>query len=227
MKNLLLSFLLFTCCIAARAQDYQQNLQLISGIQINKDLPKGFDISAQYQLRMSNYFAEVSGSYFFATVQYNIIKKALAAEFEYRYVTSKYEDEHRFGIGLIGKHKYKKFTFSDRLVFQREHEYFNTRYENGHEPTNVLRNRFQIKWDFKKRWDAYISCEPFFKISNEEKELRRVRSVAGMNWEFKKNHTMNLFYQYQTDINKNEPEMMHTIGCIYEWDVPKFKKKGK
>lgn len=227
MKTLLLSFLLFACCAVARAQNHTQNLQLISGIQINKDMPKGFDISAQYQLRMSNYFAEVSGSYFFGTVQYSIIKKTLVAEFEYRYVTSKYENRHRFGLGLIGKYKYKNFAFSNRIVYQREHEYFYSRYENGHEPTNVLRNRFQIKWEFKKRWDTYVSCEPFVKISNEEKELRRVRSIAGMNWEFKKNHTLNLYYQYQADINKNEPEMTHSIGCIYEWDMPKFKKKEK
>lgn len=225
MKTPWFSSLLCLASLLLHAQEYKQDLQLITGVQINKDLPKGFDISAQYQLRVNNYFASLRGSYFYGTIQYSVIKKVLSAEFEYRYFTSKYNDRHRFGFGLTAKYKHKKFTFSDRFMYQREHEYFYTRYENGHEPTNVLRNRFQIKWTFKKRWDAYASCEPFLGLSNEVKTINRVRSVAGMNWEFKKNHTANLFYQYQTDVHRNEPEMRHTIGCIYEWDVPKFKNK--
>jgi len=225
MKTTFLFFIFFLSCFAIFAQVYKQDLQLITGIQINKDLPKGFDISAQYQLRANNYLASLRGSYFYASVQYSIIKRLLSSEFEYRYFTSKYNDRHRFSFGMIGKYKLREFTFSDRIVYQREHEYFYTRYENGHKPTNVLRNRLQVKWDFKKRWDAYVSCEPFLRISNEQNEISRIRSVAGMNWEFKKNHTFNLFYQYQTDVHRNDPEMRHTIGCIYEWDVPKFKKK--
>lgn len=226
MKVLLIFFVIMLTGIVVRAQTFTQSFQLITGVQINKDLPKGFDVSAQYQLRARNYFGE-TGSYFFGAVQYALIKKVLSAEFEYRYVTSRESDGHRFGFGLTGKHKWKQFTFSDRLVYQREHEYFNPHYENGHEPTNVFRNRVQIKWDFKKNWDVYVSCEPFFSLSNEGNEISKVRSIAGINWEFKKNHTANIFYQHQAEVNRKEPEMRHTIGCMYEWDMPKYKKKLK
>lgn len=227
MKSLVIYCILLLCCIGAHAQRRQQDMQLITGIQISKDLPKGFDLSVQYQFRAFNYLRVIRGSYFYGSVRYTLIKKVLSTEFEYRYMTSDTRDQHRFGLGIIAKHKAGEFTFSDRLVYQREHPYFNGSYEKGNEPTNMLRNRVQVKWDFKKRWDAYVSCEPFIKISNKAKEIRRVRAIAGMDWEFKKNHNINLFYQYQTQVNQKEPEMMHTIGCMYEWDLPKKKKKSE
>ncbi len=225
-KLLILLFLLpFTVCFA---QSYTGTFQSITGIQVNKDLPKGFDISGQYQLRLSNSdITIVKGSYFYASLQYSLIKKILTTEFEYRYATSTTKDQHRFGWGLNAKYKYHKVTFSDRIIYQRGHEYFNPAYEDGHEPSNYIRNRFQVKWHFTKHWDAYVSCEPFLKISNKEHKIDRIRAIAGINWEVKKNHVVNIYGMFQPDVNQQEPEMEYTIGCIYEWDIPKFKKKEK
>lgn len=227
MRSVLLFCLFILCCIGAHAQGRQQDVQLITGFQISQDLPRGFDVSVQYQFRAYKYLRVIRGSYFYGSVRYTLIKKVLSAELEYRYMTSEVKDQHRFGLGIIAKHKIGEFTFSDRLVYQREHPYFNSSYENGNRPTNTIRNRVQVKWDFKKRWDAYVSCEPFIRISNEIRQIKRVRAIAGMDWEFKKNHNVNLFYQYQTQVNQKEPSMMHTIGCMYEWDLPKIKKKKK
>lgn len=226
-KGILLPLFVLFCFTGLYAQEEVQDIQLWTGIQFNKDLPKRFSISAEYQLRLDNNVSSVKGSYFSAGVGCEIIKKYLSAQFEYRYVTSTQNDRHRFGFGLTGKYKYQKITFSDRLVYQREHEYFNSRYENGHEPTNYLRNRFQVKYDLPKRFALYVSVEPFIRFSNKFNNVDRVRSIVGADWEFVKNHTFTLFYLFQADVNVKKPGMGHAFGLNYTWDIPKFKKKMK
>ncbi|MCW5908470.1 MAG: DUF2490 domain-containing protein [Chitinophagales bacterium] len=225
-KRKFLSVALFAFCLTAlRAQEEVQDVQLWTGVQISKDLPKRFSIGAQYQLRLDNDVSQVKGSYFSANIGYTILKKYLSVELEYRYVASPDKDRHRFGIDLIGKYKWKKVAFTNRLSYQREHEYFNSRYERGHEPTNYIRNRFKVRYDLPKRFEVYASIEPFVKISNKFRNVDRVRTVAGAGWEFVKNHHFDLFYLYQIDVNVRRPKMGHGIGLMYGWDIPRFKKK--
>ncbi len=220
-------FFALLMCQSVTAQEYETDVQLWTGVKLKKDLPKRFSVAVQYEVRLQNYMAAFKGSYFYAGVEYEIIKKYLSAEFEYRYVTSFQKDKHRFCWDLTGKYKFGKFSFSDRLAYQREHEYFNNSYENGHEPTNYIRNRLQIKYDFKKHWEAYVSTEPYIQLSNKYRGVDRIRSIAGIDWEFKKGHTLDLFYVFQIDIHQKNPDISHSIGLMYEWDLPKFKKKRK
>lgn len=207
------------------AQEELRDLQLWTGIEINKDLPKRFSAGVQYQLRLDNDATQLKGSYISANLGYAIVKKYLSVELEYRYVTSPDKDRHRFGIDLIGKYTWKKITFANRLSYQREHEYFNSRYESGHEPTNYIRNRFKFQYDLPKRFKVYSSIEPFIRISNKFRNIDRVRVVAGATWDFVKNHRFDLFYLYQTDINVTRPQIGHGLGLMYGWDIPKMKIK--
>ena len=225
-RLLLLGLLLGVFC-TGYAQEEVQDFQVWTGGKLKADLPKRFSVSAAYQLRLEQDATKVKGSYISAEVGYEIIKKYLSAELEYRYVTSPDKDRHRFGFGLLGKYDYKKFTFSLRTVYQREHEYFNTAYEKGHEPTNYLRNRLQVKWDLPKRFEAYVSVEPFVRFSNKFNDVDRVRTIGGVTWEFVKNHSFDLFYLFQADVNVSKPGMGHGIGLMYAWDLPKFKSKRK
>ena len=209
------------------AQEFRHEAGLWTGAQLNFDLPKNFSFSAQYQLRLDRDFYRVRGSYFSGALQYDIHKNYLSAEVEYRYRTSRWGDQHRFGIGLTGKYKYKKVSFSLRSVYQRGHEYFNSSYEPGREPTNYLRNRFQVKLDLKKRVELYASVEPYVRFSNKFNGVDRFRSIAGVGWEFIKTHHLQVFYLNQFSIGRKNPVMQHNTGISYSWDVPKFWKKSK
>lgn len=213
--------------VSGYAQEEVQDFQLWTGAKLKADLPKRFSLAVQYQLRLDQDATAIKGSYISTEIGYEIIKNYLAAEFEYRYVAGFDKDRHRFGFGIQGKYEYKKVTFSHRVVYQREHEYFNSSYERGHEPTNYLRNRFQVKFNLPKRWEAYVSIEPFIRFSNKLNDIDRVRTVGGFTWEFVKNHSFDLFYLFQADVNVSKPGMGHGIGFMYAWDLPKFKKKKK
>lgn len=211
--------------VLLKAQVYTSELGTITGVEFSKDLPKGFDLSLKYQFRSDEDIKQIKGSYFYSTISYRLIKKHLYTEFEYRYTTSFFKDRHRFGLGLIGKYKLHKVTFSEKLTYQREHEYFNRYYEEGHEPTDYLRNKIQAKWHFKKHWDTYLSFETFFKFSNKENEVDEVRLETGINWEFVKHHEIEIYYRIQPEVNQSNPKLDHVIGLEYEWELPKFKKK--
>ncbi len=227
MLKKLFAFLLPFTVAFTQAQEFRHDAGFWSAVQLNFDLPKNFSFSAQYQLRLDQNLLRVRGSYFSGALQYDIHKKYLSAEVEYRYRTSRWGDQHRFGIGLTGKYKYKKVSFSLRTVYQRGHEYFNSSYESGHEPTNYLRNRFQVKLDLKKRVELYASVEPYVRFSNKFNGVDRFRSIAGVGWEFIKTHHLQVFYLNQFTIGRRNPVMQHNTGISYSWDVPKFWKKSK
>ncbi len=227
MIHLRFLFLLLVSVAMLPAQDYRHDAGLWTGVQLNLDLPRNFSFSTQYQLRLDNDLYRVRGSYFSGSLQYDIIKKYLSAEVEYRYKTSRWGDQHRFGIGLTAKYKYKKVSFSLRSVYQRGHEYFNSSYESGHEPTNYLRHRLQVKLDLKKRFELFASVEPYVRFSNKYNGIDRFRSIAGVGWEFVKTHHLQLFYLNQFSIGRKNPAMQHNTGISYSWDVPKFWKKNK
>lgn len=225
-QKLLIVVWLF-CSAFAQAQAFRHDAGFWTGLQLNLDLPKNFSFSAQYQLRLDNNLYRIRGSYFSGSLQYDIYKKYLSAEVEYRYKTSRWGDQHRFGIGLTGKYKYKKVSFSLRSVYQRGHEYFNSTYESGHEPTNYWRNRLQVKIDLKKRFELFASAEPYVRFSNKYNGVDRFRTVAGMGCEFVKTHHIQVFYLNQFSVGKKRPTMQHNVGVMYAWDIPKFWKKSK
>lgn len=221
--------LLLLSALNSYAQHFRHEAGMWMGTQLSLDLPKRFNISTQYQLRLDRNLLRVRGSYFSATVQYEIVKKYLSAEIEYRYRTAPRGDQHRFGFGITGKYKYKKTTFSLRILYQRGHAYFNSSYEEGQEPTNYFRNRLQVKIDLKKRFEVGFSVEPYIRFSNKFNRVDRLRGMCSVGWEFIKSHHLQVFYLNQFTLNRRDPLMQHVCGVSYAMDIPKFwkTKKGK
>lgn len=215
------------CALSSSAQHFRHEAGMWMGTQLSLDLPKRFNVSAQYQLRLDRNLFRVRGSYFSGSVQYEIVKKYLSAEIEYRYRTAPRGDQHRFGFGITGKYKYKKTTFSLRSAYQRGHEYFNSSYEEGHEPTNYFRNRVQVKLDLKKRFELGFSMEPYVRFSNKFNGVDRLRGVFSIGWELVKSHHLQVFYLNQFSLNRGNPLMQHISGVSYSMDVPKFWKSKK
>jgi hypothetical protein len=216
---------LFLCCGAKAAQSqFVQDVQLRTAVKLTKTFKKDYTIALQYQVRADKYISNFRGSYLTASFEYKV-NKYFSIEAGYRYSTSPIRDSHRFYISPTGKYKIGDFTISNRLTYQRQHPYFNRTYEEGNEPTDYIRNRLQVKWDFVKHWDVYASIEPFFLLQNRGNVCDRIRNIVGFDWVFTKNHTLNLYYMFQPDVNQANPDFMHAIGLTYEWDLPKFKKK--
>lgn len=209
------------------SQPVREDFRIRTGIKLNFDLPKGFTFSTQYQFRAKNNATVFSGSYFTGNVEYTIYKKYLTAETEYTFKTSNRRDLHYFSGGFTGKYQHKKFTFYLRSIYQRRQEYFADDYEPGHQPYNYWRNRIQIKYKCTKKIDASLYAESFLLKSTAGFALSRMRYMASLDWEWRKKHTLSIFYFIQPEYNDSPRDLIYTAGLMYKYDVPQFWKKKK
>jgi hypothetical protein len=183
------------CLLHAQAGDLQARM----GLQVKQDLPKGFDLALTYQVRIDHNLQAFSGAYTSADVGYKL-GKHLSAVGEIRYATSYDWDKFRFGAGLQWKDKLmKKTDYSIKLRYQREH-WLQSWPEIGQFPErNNIRLKIEIERKLAKRLYLHLSTEPQVRIVGRTGGFQRFRNIAGLDWEFLKNHHVDLSYYYQPE----------------------------
>lgn len=220
---------------ALRAQDnadlgynnYHSTLQIWPSVKINKDFKQGWNANAQYVLRADVMNPSIDGHYFYVSVKYKAFKY-LQPDFQFRGVNTPEKNLYRFEFGLKARYKHKDWTFGYRMAYFNEREYFAHVYEHGHYPNNYWRNRIEIGWDFKKSWNAYLTAEAYTLFDYRGVRTRRVAFICGIQYAFKKMHSVNVYYMAQPDFSSKFPNLVQAIGLVYTWDVPdRFKKKKK
>lgn len=214
--------LLALCPLLPFAQS--SDLQTRAGVQLNQNLPKGFDLSVQYQARFDHMSQAFSGSYVSADLGYKL-GKHWSTDFEIRFATSNVWDKFRFGIGLTGKAKVEKIDLSAKLRYQYEH-YLQNLPEIGQFPDrNNIRLKLQAQRKVVKHVFAHISTEPQFRITSMQGSLQRVRNIVGLDWEFIKRHHIDCSYYYQPQFKGLQVNSVHILVATYAIDLPKWKKK--
>lgn len=205
---------------------HRNNFQTWIGIKVNKDFKKGFSLSGQYMLRADVSNRIIKGHYFSAGVKYKILKY-LFADFSFRGVNAYDKNLYRFEFGLKARYKKNDWAIAYRMAYFREHEYFSRTYQPGHEPDNYWRNRIEARYDFKKNWGLTGSVETYTLVTNRGLFLRRIAFVTGIEYTFKKDHTIFLYYRAQPDFSKKNLSAGHILAVTYAWDIPNklFKKK--
>ncbi|MFN8323609.1 MAG: DUF2490 domain-containing protein [Chitinophagales bacterium] len=238
LQRFLLTGLIFFCCeFYINAQDgddagysnYHNDFQSWFSVKLNKDFKKGVSINGQYLLRVDVSNQTVNGHYFYAGLKYKILKY-LYADFQFRGVNTPQKNLYRFEFGLKARYKKKDWTVGYRMGYFHENEYFARSYERGHAPTNYWRNRIEARFDFKKHWGTYASVEAYTLCTNRGLFLRRVAFIAGFDYNFKKDHTISLYYVAQPDFSQKNLDVVHALALTYSWDIPNKlfkKKKGK
>ena len=80
---------------------------------------------------------------------------------------------------------------------------------------NVMRSRFQVEYDIAKcKFDPYASVELFNSM-----RLEKTRLTVGVEYKYKKQHVVNVFYRYENsnEANDDEDANMHIIGLGYQY----------
>ena len=220
---------------ALRAQDnadlgynnYHSTFQLWPSVKISKDFKHGVSANAQYVMRADVINPSIEGHYFYLSVKYKAFK-FLQPDFQFRGVNTPQKNLYRFEFGVKARYKYKDWTFGYRTAYFHENEYFARSYEHGHFPTNYWRNRLELRWDFKKNWGAYVTAEAYTLFEYRGINVRRVAFIGGIEYAFKKMHSINLYYMAQPDFSSKYPDAVHALALVYCWDIPdSFKKKKK
>jgi hypothetical protein len=184
-----------------------------------KKITKGFSVSLAAELRMNNNITEV-GTYFTELgLNYRFSKKVRLSG-NYRFmVRSKndgtYSNRHRYYFDLAYREKIKSVTVSFRTRFQSQYADIYSSAE-GKIPEYYLRNKLTIKYAVTKKVTPYISAELFTPLCNVDGiTIDNVRYSGGVEYEFSRAHTLDLFYMLQQEYNVKNTETDHIIGIGY------------
>ena len=214
-KHLKIITLLFISSITF-AQKSEVDFQTRTSISLDVDFKKGWSIGTEYRAKFNENSSNYRGSYFYLEGNKKI-NKYLSAGVAYRFGIVGGENFHRFAGNVEGKYKVKKFTFSLRETYQSQKQTFIGDDEGTAE--NYLRTRLGVKYAITKKLDFSVSTEPFMHKKDGVFETDFWRNRAGISYEYMKNKSVNLYYIWQPDVNKNYPDTKNIVGINFVFGI--------
>lgn len=143
-----------------------------------------------------------------------------------KYITAHIDIRHRFNISLMGNFDFGRLNLSLRERWQyiyspeKNVQQYDEDTETWEDKTssgkgkNVLRSRFQIKYDIQNsNFQPYANVE----LYNSWK-LTEIRYTVGTDYNFDQQHSVSLYYRYQRKKNVAEPDM-HILGIGYKFKI--------
>ncbi len=212
MKNHIKILFFLLISLAVQAQKSTVDFQTRPAVTLNLDLPKGWEIGTQYRAKFDQNSSVYRGSYLYLDVDKKL-NNYLSASVGYRFGLVGTEKFNRFSGSLEGKYKYKKLTFSLRELYQTQKQIVAGDDEGTAE--NYLRSRLGVKYAINKKLNFSISTEPFMHNKDGVFETDFWRNRVGVSYEYLKNKSVNLFYIWQPDVNKNYPDTKNIAGINF------------
>jgi len=177
------------------------------GVQVKLDLPKKWKSSVAYQARLIDNSSVYRGSYFSGELG-RPVGKRLGVFTNYRLARLTGGVTHRYGIGAELEAASGDVTLSFRSMFLYQRKVVDDA-EQG--TRQVLRTRVRAKVAATKRLTVYGSVEPYFAFTGVY-PIDNWRDTAGLEWEFLKDVTIDLFYIYRPDYSKIYNRTYHIVG---------------
>ena len=150
-------------------------------------------------------------------MSYKIIKPLTVGGF-YRFSKKKrvddfYSNRHRYSFYLSYKLKIKQVKINFREQFQSRYKDIETSATGGI-PKNHLRSKISISYNLEKKYTPYVSAELFYEIGEY---IDNVRYKAGVEYEWNKFNTFNLYYMIDKEMNVKNPWTNYVIGLGYNF----------
>jgi len=142
----------------------------------------------------------------------------------YRLGRSEEEDafytNHRFTLGAKTDWDIRRLKVGYNMRYEYE---FAEMFTNGYNLEESKRIRGKISLDYnlpKTRVTPYISAELFYDMSpNKEREFNRIRYRVGANIPVNKHNKVELFTQYQKNLNAKTDKSSIVIGLFYSFEM--------
>ncbi|WP_343606150.1 hypothetical protein [Fluviicola sp.] len=233
MRVLLLLFFIFPWTTFSQDVDlsdyqnvYRYHNQIWLRGKVVVPLNKKTEFSGQYISRI--YFnGSAPGSYFYLSGKRQL-KKWLVTDFTGRLVMDQGYNLYRLEVGLkVRKKLFKDFQVAYRTAAFREAKTYAFSRELSKAPYFFWRNRIELSWNPKKKWEFGTSFEVWnlFNYRHTGK-LDKACAIIDAEYKLTKHHSFTAAYQNQFDIQrvKKVDLNMYCLGYIYTFK--KLKKKG-
>jgi hypothetical protein len=133
-----------------------------------------------------------------------------------------FDNDFRFNLDALFKHKVNDFSFQYRLRFQNRNE-IGLSNANGDYYRNFLRLKASLKYNIKGwRLDPVFSVEIFRDLTKVTGRFDNLRFTIGSNYNLKKYGELGAFYRLERELGASYPKTTSIIGLNY---VYTFKKR--
>jgi hypothetical protein len=194
------------------------DLQARMGMQVKLNLPRKWDASVGYELRMIGDARTYRGSYIDGELG-RAVGKAMNLFGNYRFASVTDDKSHRFGVGGEVEKKMTHFSLSFRPMFQYQRSGLDDAEQGS---SQALRTRLKTKLPAGKRLSFYASAEPYFAFTGIY-PVDNWRNTIGAQWEFIKNSKVDVYYVYRPDYAKFYNRTYHIVGVEFSREM-KFRK---
>lgn len=197
--------------------------QLWTSVTLEKKIIKQLSVSISEEVRFSDNITEV-GSFFTDIGLTYKFHKNWRLSGDYRFTNkirldNSYSKRHRYYFDLSYRRKFYQFTVMLRTRFQSQYKDVNSS-ETGHLPEYYSRNKLTLKYNITRTISPYLSAEAFIPLNNPKVQgIDNMRYCLGLEWEFVKNSTLDVFYliQQEYQVKNRERDFVAGIGYYYSF----------
>jgi hypothetical protein len=212
---------LFMLIMSTQAFTQWNDAQLWTSVNLEKKIIKGLSVTLSEEVRFSENITEVGTFFTDIGLNYKINKNWRIAG-NYRFTNkiqldNSYSKRHRYYFDLSYRQKFYQFTIIARTRFQSQYADVNSS-ETGHLPEYYSRNKLTLKYNINQKISPYLSAEAFIPLNNPDvKGIDNMRYSLGVEWEFVKNSTLDVFYLIQQEYQKANRERDYVMGIGYTY----------
>ena len=207
--------------LAGQETKVVRDLQLWTGVALEKKVGKDWTFSLAEEIRFKQDISEINNYFTDAGVRYRISKN-FALEAGYRYTRDRksdgtYETLTRYNLDLRYKGQLDYISIHYRLRYQKEVEGFNL-LDQGVDYEKYVRNRIRIRYDDFKKFKPYVSAEIFQLFSpNQTPEFEYVRIQGGVKYEPGKIGVFGFALGFNRELNEIKPAMIYMLRANYTY----------
>ena len=192
-----------------------------AGLTLKHQVTRRIAVTLNEQVRLYQNVSEVEQFLTDVGLEYELLS-SLKVSVSYRLMSKNqltyYSTRHRYYIDLSYKKKIKPLAFTLRQRVQSQVENVNSS-EYGKIPEWYSRTKLTLKIDLDKKYQPYLATEFFYIIDNFKEEdhvFDKARYEVGIDYDFNRHSSLNLFYMIQCDIlERKTRDFISGIGYTY------------
>ena len=205
LKNIRFYFgywLLLFCIQSSYGLDDNQSW---TSVGFEKKLPYSLKLKFEQELRLEDQASTFKQTFSEFSLSYTVFK-GFKIELPFRYMTYKDKTKQRVSFGGSYKYSFKPVSLKYRIKYQ-------TTYEKGEIPEELIRNKFSIMYRLNKKIEPYVSGE-FIQLDAQNYPLDETRFSFGFTYELPRKNSMKIFYTL-----KNEDKTIGIFGLSYNFSL--------
>jgi hypothetical protein len=186
---------------------------------LEKKLTRSFSAVFKEEVRLNENITEVGTVFSDIGLEYSLSKRFRIAG-HYRFILKRSpDDSYEPRMGYYFDFTYREKVSLIRLNFRLR---FQSRFSDLQDdvfseiPEYYLRFRIRAEADLNKRYEPYLSAEPFIQMNSPEGFLfEGMRYCAGVEYSFSRMHKVDVYYQIQQEYQVRNPLTEFITGISY------------